>query len=40
MDGESDGVVEGKAESGVSLFTAFTTIEKVRLQEVHGREHR
>ena len=40
MDGKSNSVVEGNTESRVGFFTALTTIEKVRLQEVHGREHR
>lgn len=40
VDGESNSVVEGDTESRVGFFTALTTVEKVRLQKVHGREHR
>jgi hypothetical protein len=38
MNGESNGVVEGETEGGVSLFTALSTIEELVLEKVNNGE--
>jgi len=38
MDRESNGVVEGQTESGVSLLTTLATVEEIPLDDVNDWE--
>ncbi len=38
VDRETDGVVEGQTEGGVSFLTTFTAIKQIGLEELDRRE--